>query len=208
MIPETFLTIENETSFESREKASRFFALAIPVRNADEADAAIERIKKKYHDATHHCYAFRIITDDVLEKSSDAGEPNGTAGKPILQMIQKYQLFNILVVVVRWFGGVKLGTGGLVRAYSSSVDEVLRNCRKIERVMMTTVAVSFPHEATNAVMHTVSKFQGKIKFTEYDTGVKLTILLPKSVVHDFDVKIVEATRGKAVCQMSDEIVFV
>ena len=117
-----FRTIKEDNQEEIVEKKSRFIANIFPVETVEEAEEIIKQIKKKYFDARHNCVAYRIIKEEqIIEKSSDDGEPSGTAGAPMLSILQKNELANILVIVTRYFGGVLLGTGGLVRAYSDSL---------------------------------------------------------------------------------------
>lgn len=120
-------TIEKEVSSEIVEKKSKFIGNLFYVENVQEAEAKIEEIRKRYHDARHHCFAYRIIGENgVTERASDDGEPSGTAGAPMLQLLNKNELVNVLVVVIRYFGGILLGTGGLVRAYSQATSEAVQ----------------------------------------------------------------------------------
>lgn len=118
--------LENNIQAEITEKKSRFIANLFYVESADEAEIRIKEIKKKYHDAKHNCFAYLIFEDgEIYKKFSDDGEPSGTAGAPMMEIIEKENLRNVLVVVTRYFGGILLGTGGLVRAYSDSLKEAL-----------------------------------------------------------------------------------
>ena len=122
-----FYTISKNETAEIIEKKSKFIADIYPVRNVEEAENKIKEIKKKYYDAKHHCIAYRIIEEDrIIEKSSDDGEPSGTAGAPMLNILQGNNLCNVLVVVTRYFGGILLGTGGLVRAYSDATKRAIQ----------------------------------------------------------------------------------
>ena len=126
-------TIEKEVSAEIVEKKSKFIGNLFYVENVKEAEAKLEEIRKKYHDARHHCFAYRIIGENsVMERASDDGEPSGTAGAPMLQLLNKNELVNILVVVTRYFGGILLGTGGLVRAYSQATSEAVQKASWID----------------------------------------------------------------------------
>lgn len=120
-------TIEKEVSSEIVEKKSKFIGNLFYVENAQEAEAKIEEIRKKYHDARHHCFAYRVIEDNhIIERASDDGEPSGTAGLPMLQLLNKNELVNVLTIVTRYFGGILLGTGGLVRAYSQATADAMK----------------------------------------------------------------------------------
>ena len=121
-----FNTIEKQETTELIEKKSKFIANIFYINNIQEAEEKIEQIRKKYHDARHNCYAYRVLENEsIIDRSSDDGEPSGTAGAPMLNILKKENLCNILVIVTRYFGGILLGTGGLVRAYSQSTQDVI-----------------------------------------------------------------------------------
>lgn len=127
-----YQTVEKNNIFELTEKKSKFIANLFYVDNKNDAENKIKELKKKYYDARHNCYAFRVLEDEVIyEKSSDDGEPSGTAGAPMLNILQKNNLCNVLVVVTRYFGGILLGTGGLVRAYSGATIGSIDNIEKV-----------------------------------------------------------------------------
>ena len=130
---EEFTTIEENVSTEIVEKKSKFIANFFYVETVGEAEKIIKEIKKKYFDARHNCVAYRVIENgQVIEKSSDDGEPSGTAGAPMLNILQKNELANVLIIVTRYFGGILLGTGGLVRAYSGSLLDAIEKSKKID----------------------------------------------------------------------------
>ena len=122
-----YLTIVKSSEGLYKEKGSKFIALAFPVKTEEELKAIQLRLRKEYHDARHHCYAYRIGTSNMVYRTNDDGEPSGTAGKPIYGQIQSFQLTNILVVVIRYFGGTKLGVPGLIRAYKTATQDVFQN---------------------------------------------------------------------------------
>lgn len=129
---ENFLTIQEEEQTQIVEKKSKFIAEIHPVSNIQEVENKIKEIKKKYYDAKHHCIAYRIIDEGrVVERASDDGEPSGTAGAPMLNLLKGNNLCNVLVVVTRYFGGILLGTGGLVRAYSEATNLVIQKSKMI-----------------------------------------------------------------------------
>lgn len=137
-----FNTIHKKVEVEIVEKKSKFIANLFPIESVEEAEKTINKCKKKYHDARHNCIAYRMIEkEQVFEKSSDDGEPSGTAGAPMLNILQKNDLANVLIVVTRYFGGILLGTGGLVRAYSDSLlkaieeSEIIHKCQGIEMLV-------------------------------------------------------------------------
>ena len=128
-----FKTILENTTSEIIEKKSKFIANVFCVENEEQANIKIKEIKRKHFDARHNCFAFRVMEDEkIIERFSDDGEPSGTAGAPMLNILQKNNLCNILVVVTRYFGGILLGTGGLVRAYSEACIQAIQNSNKVD----------------------------------------------------------------------------
>jgi uncharacterized YigZ family protein len=141
---------------ESRIKIERseFLGIAFPIESDEELFAELAAIEKRHYDATHHCWAFRLFRDD-RSRSSDAGEPSGTAGKPILNAIESAELHDVGVVVVRWYGGIKLGTGGLARAYRESAAETLRAATAVDRYVYERVTVVVPFDSLGIVYRLV-----------------------------------------------------
>ena len=134
-----------------KESGSRFIALAYPVESEQSVKDIVSGLRKEYHDARHHCYAYRLGYDGTVFRSSDDGEPSGTAGRPILGQIDSAGLSDILVVVVRYFGGVKLGVPGLIRAYKSATADALANATVVEKTAGTLYRISFDYLSMNAV---------------------------------------------------------
>ena len=131
---DSFITIKDNVQTEIIDKKSKFIANLFYIESVKEAEDLISKIKKEYFDARHNCIAFRVIEKDrLIEKSSDDGEPSGTAGAPMLNILQKNNLVNVLVIVTRYFGGILLGTGGLVRAYSNSLLQAIEITEKVEK---------------------------------------------------------------------------
>lgn len=135
-----------------KEKGSRFIALAYPVDNEEEIKAIIAGLKEKYYDARHHCYAWRLGADKTAFRANDDGEPSSTAGKPILGQIQSYDLTNILIVVIRYFGGIKLGVSGLIGAYREAAADALQNATIIEKTVDEHLHIRFDYLVMNDVM--------------------------------------------------------
>ena len=156
-----------------KDRGSKFLAFAEPIANEDEAKARIAWYKKKYHDARHVCYAYRL--GENLWRTKDDGEPHGTAGMPILRSIDAQKLDNILVVVVRYFGGTKLGVPGLIAAYKESTAQVLAECEIVERTVDVVVNVSFSYIAMNDVMRIVKDMQPKVLGQEFDNLCTMTL---------------------------------
>lgn len=143
---EEFTTILNDEIAEIVEKKSKFIANIYHVENVEEAEEKIKSTKKKYYDAKHNCIAYRVIENGkVIEKASDDGEPSGTAGGPMLNILQKNNLCNLVVVVTRYFGGILLGTGGLVRAYSDATQMAMAKCVKVQKVKGIEIKVELEY---------------------------------------------------------------
>lgn len=176
------------------EKRSRFLALAAPVATPEEALALVLGRRKEHHDAAHHCYAFRVGKD---EKYSDDGEPSGTAGRPILGAIDASGVEGVSVVVTRYFGGVKLGPGGLVRAYGEAARDALIRAGAENRYHTRRVNVSFEFELTSPVRHVAQKFEARTLNSYYTDRVHMTLELRRSRVTQFVSALREATAGRA-----------
>ncbi len=142
-----FKTIKNNVSAEIIEKKSKFIANLFYIQTQEEAEDIIKKIKKKYFDAKHNCIAYRVVTDnEIYEKSSDDGEPSGTAGAPMLNILKKNELANVLIVVTRYFGGILLGTGGLVRAYSDSLLLAIEKAEKVEKCLGEIIKIEIDYK--------------------------------------------------------------
>jgi uncharacterized YigZ family protein len=150
-----FRTLAEPAEFRHKIERSEFLGIALPIAGDDEFFAELERVQKRYFDATHHCWAFRLFAD-ARSRSSDAGEPSGTAGQPILAAIEGATLHDTGVIVVRWYGGIKLGTGGLSRAYRDTAAETLRNAKLLDRYVYQRVRVIVPFDALGNIYRLVN----------------------------------------------------
>ncbi len=181
-----FFTIGREGEGVYREKMSRFLAFALPATSVDEAKECIALYANKYHDARHVCWAYMIGADRLTYLSSDNGEPSGTAGKPILGQINSLGLTNVVVIVVRYFGGIKLGTSGLIVAYREAARLALEDAGTVEGREMTTMSVTFPYLAMNDVMKLVKGAPASdavsIVSQEFDNTCRLTLSLPLDIL--------------------------
>ncbi|HEX8172125.1 MAG TPA: YigZ family protein [Thermoanaerobaculia bacterium] len=149
-----YRTIAARAEFRQKIERSEFLGIAIPIAGEEELFAELARATKQYFDATHHCWALRLFAENRA-RSSDAGEPSGTAGKPILAAIDGAALHDVGVIVVRWYGGIKLGTGGLARAYRDTAAETLRAATPLDRYLYTRIEVVVPFESLNNVYRLV-----------------------------------------------------
>ena len=175
---EKYKTLAEQNTEEIVEKKSKFIANIFPVENLNEAEEIIKSIKKKYFDARHNCVAYRIIENDqLIERSSDDGEPSGTAGAPMLNILQKNELINVLVIVTRYFGGILLGTGGLVRAYSDSLQKAIETCHIIEKQIGFEVKVTMDYNNFEIFKYYCKNNDIKIVNTEYLENIVCKIQL-------------------------------
>ncbi len=181
-----YLTIPKSGEGIYREKMSRFLAFALPVSSVDEARECIALYANEYHDARHVCWAYMVGADRLTYLSSDNGEPSGTAGKPILGQINSFGLTNVVVIVVRYFGGIKLGTSGLITAYREAARLALDDAGTVEGREMTQMSVTFPYLAMNDVMKIIKSTSAsdavKITGQEFDNTCTLTLSLPLDIV--------------------------
>ena len=194
---DSYLTIKDSTLHKITRKKSRFIAMLSPAESQDDVQRQLHDVRKSYHDATHHCSAFRLLIDDTIaEASSDDGEPSGSAGLPMLQQLEGKDLYNVLAIVIRYYGGTKLGVGGLVRAYSDAVSEALEQATVITRTLMAHITIRFPVEVNSSVMSTVHRFSAHIGSLVYEEPVRIEIALPPSKVEMFRAALTEATGAR------------
>lgn len=192
---------------EITEKKSRFIATICPVHSEEEALAFIEKTKKKYWDARHNCYAYILGETQSCMRSSDDGEPQGTAGHPMLDVLCGQQLYDVAVVVTRYFGGVLLGTGGLVRAYSQAVQEGLLHCEIIEKKKGIPVEIVTDYTGLGKLQYMTASRQIIVLDTLYEDQVKMKILLEPADLASFRSEVMDATSGNAIWQEQEEIYF-
>ncbi len=170
-----FYTIPAPAEAQYTEKRSKFLGFAFPVSSVDEAKAIVARMQKTYYDARHVCWAYMLGSARDLSQSNDNGEPSGTAGKPILGQINSLGLTNVLVVVVRYFGGIKLGTSGLIVAYRTAARMALEAAGSVERHDRARVRFHFPYPAMNAAMKLTKDFDVDVVEREFDNTCTLTL---------------------------------
>lgn len=190
---DTFITIKENVSAEITEKKSRFIANIIKVENKAEAEANINMLKKKYYDAKHNCIAYRINEEQgIIEKSSDDGEPQGTAGQPMLNILQKNNLSNILVVVTRYFGGILLGTGGLVRAYSEATIKAIEKATKVTKKLGVKMEVTLEYNEYEKFKYYCKINEINIQNVKYEENIVCNITLEEKtkdkLISDFETK--------------------
>ena len=181
-MPDSYKTIASIAEGTYSEKRSKFLAFAIPVTSVDEVKAYVAEYQKRYYDARHACYAYMLGAERTDFRANDNGEPSGTAGKPILGQINSYGLTNILIIVVRYFGGIKLGTSGLIVAYRQAAIEALENAQIIERTVDDDITFSFEFPMMNAVMKVVKDLNPQIISQGYDTDCTMTLRIRRGLM--------------------------
>lgn len=163
---DSYRTISGSSKGLYKEKGSKFIAFAYPVHKEQEIKKYLDGMRKEYHDARHHCYAWRLGPDKERYRANDDGEPSGSAGKPILGQLQSFDITDVLVVVIRYFGGTLLGVGGLINAYRSATSDALSQARIVERKVYGKIKLDFSYEQMNSVMKLVKDYD--LKFEDQD----------------------------------------
>ena len=188
-----------------KSKGSRFIGEAFPVTTEAEAEARLDAVRKREYAATHWCWAWRLGLEGDAFRTSDDGEPSGSAGAPILRQIDARDLTNTLVVVTRYYGGTKLGVGGLVRAYGEAASDALDAARTVEHVVRVPVRLRFAYDDTSPAMHTVNRFDAEIAEQHYTANTELVVRVRRSEAEALRAAFVEALggRGEVTLETSD-----
>lgn len=188
---DTYKTIKGNVEGTYSEKRSKFLAFAYHVTSIEEVKTYIAQIQKKYYDARHVCYAYMLGPTRENFRANDNGEPSGTAGKPILGQINSYELTDILIVIVRYFGGIKLGTSGLIVAYRQAAIEALENAEIIEKTVDEEIDIEYDFEAMNKVMKIIKDLQPQIINQNYDNLCTMTLRIRKSLMPQMKEKLLK-----------------
>ena len=174
-IKDSYLTIAEPAEAIYKERSSKFLTYAYPVENEEEIKELLDALRKEYYDATHHCYAYRLGAQGEIFRANDDGEPSGTAGKPILGQLLSADLTNCLVVVVRYFGGTKLGVSGLIQAYKESTADVIAVSKIIEKTVDRVIKVDFSYISMNGVMRIIKEMSPRIDEQIFDNLCTMTL---------------------------------
>ena len=195
----TFKTISEESEGLFKDRGSKFIGIACPVQSEEDFKAFQQRIKKKYHDARHHCYAFRMGHEGKLYRYSDDGEPSSSAGKPIYGQLLSHEITNVAIIVVRYFGGTKLGVGGLINAYREGAKEALQNNDIITKEIFVEVIFNFGYDHMNAVMNATKTYNLDILDQQFTDSCMLKAHCPLSqleamtnkfeLIHEVELKV-------------------
>jgi uncharacterized YigZ family protein len=187
--------IEHKT-FEDKIKGSRFIANIFPIESKEDADKHLNAIRKEHYDATHNCYAYILGAQGLEYRANDDGEPNGSAGNPILFSIKKYKLSDVLVVVTRFYGGTKLGVGGLARAYGGTAEEVIKLCKRRKIDITKKVKIFTTYDDINTIKRLLEEYA--VSFEEvYTDTIEITADIPNSKVEKFRAQITEQTADRS-----------
>ncbi len=187
MQSDVYKTIETSAEGLFKEKGSKFLAFAHPVESLEVVKELLEGYRKTYYDARHVCYAYSLGAESPETRANDDGEPSGTAGRPILGQIQSAGLTNVLVVVVRYFGGVLLGTGGLVQAYKAAATDALSQASVVERTVDVTLDFRFEYPFLDAVLRVVRQWEGRVLSQSWESDCLMTVSVRKgslNALHD------------------------
>jgi uncharacterized YigZ family protein len=195
-MPDAYRTIDDRAEAETKVDGSRFIAEAIPVTSREAAEAEIDAVREREHSATHHCTAYRVGRDGDTFHYNDDGEPSGTAGPPILRQIDARDLTNVVVIVTRYYGGTKLGTGGLVRAYGDAASLALDAATIVERVVRVPVCIRFAYDDTSNASRLLRRFDAVVQDRDFTDVTKLTLGVRPSDVDRFKEAFTNALAGR------------
>ncbi|MDO4438398.1 MAG: YigZ family protein [Eubacteriales bacterium] len=200
--------VSKDSIAETEVKKSRFIGRLINVRSEKEAKLILEEVRKENRDANHNCYAMRIGNQkNVLERFSDDGEPQGTAGKPILELLKGNELYDVIGIVTRYFGGTLLGTGGLVRAYSDSLKEVLKSAPVHELKEGVKVSVICEYTLSNQIKYIAETMELFTESEEYTDKCTFYYLMPIEQYKEFADKIVQLSKGESRAVMEEKVLY-
>lgn len=185
---DTYLTLKNDSEGLYKEKGSKLLSFAFPVSHEDEVKEKLELLRKKYYDARHHCYAYVLGKDKEIFRANDDGEPNHSAGDPILGQIRSNNITNVLIVVIRYFGGVKLGVGGLISAYRTAAAEAISNNIIVEAIVKKRIKIQFDYLSMNDVMKVIKDYDLEIISQHFDNDCKISLLVREGVLNEINSK--------------------
>ncbi len=197
-----YLAPSDESRGEHREKGSRFLGILVPVADNAEASAALERLRKEYRDASHVCWAWRL-GQPAAERTADAGEPVGTAGAPILQVLRGAELSDALLAVIRWFGGTKLGKGGLARSYAAAARAALDNVRPVEHVEAVLCELCLPYAAVGAVKRLLEAPGRRLVDERYEAEARLVVSVDLPALERFKEAVADLGPAVSMSRKAD-----
>lgn len=193
-----YLTVKQKGSFEINIQKSRFIGHATRAYDEKEAQTFIHNLKKEHYNANHNCFAYMIGDNNQIQKASDDGEPSGTAGVPILEVLKNLNLKNTVVVVTRYFGGIKLGAGGLIRAYSSTTSETIKHIGIVQRTLMQGYLLTIPYHLLGKIEHFLHASPYLIDNISYQENVEFAVYIDMNSLETFKNDMVNLTSDQAV----------
>lgn len=202
---QNYITIKNQHTYEEIISKSRFITYLFVVNDEVEAKQRIQEIKAKHKDANHNCSAYTIGDQHQIQKANDDGEPSGTAGVPMLEALKKNDVHNVVAIVTRYFGGIKLGTGGLIRAYQGGVSNVIQSVGKVEIKNALKYNVTMSYENTGKFEHSIASKPFVVLDTIYTDKVSYIIQLVAEDKENFEQFVTESTQGTATYFVDDEL---
>jgi len=179
---DVYQTIEKESQGFFKDKGSKFYSFAYPVKNEDEVKEILARLRKEHHSARHHCYAWRLGTEEITFRANDDGEPSSTAGKPIFGQLQSFNVTNTLIVVVRYFGGTLLGVSGLINAYRNAAAEALKNAEIKQKTVEREIVLDFTYNELAEVMNVIKHENLAVIYTRFEERCNLAFSVRKSEI--------------------------
>lgn len=197
---DTYYTITTPSEGEFKDRGSKFIAYAYPIDDAAQSQEYLAIVKKEHFKARHHCYAYRLGLDQNNFRANDDGEPSGTAGKPILGQLIKLDLTNIIVIVVRYFGGTKLGTSGLINAYRTATSNALEQASIIQKTVKDHYQIKFDYRLMSDVMNAIKKGHFEVKKQIFETEAMIEVAIPLSEV---DSKLLQLRADIAKCNIAE-----
>lgn len=204
---DTYKTITTKSEGYFKDKGSKFMAYAFPVNTEEEIKELLAQLKKEHHSARHHCYAWRLGTEEISYRANDDGEPSSTAGKPILGQLQSFDVTQVLIVVVRYFGGTLLGTSGLINAYRNAAADALKNAKIVTKTVEVNFRLYYSYNRMNEVMQIIKQENLNITDTRFEVQCELFFSVRKSEAPQIEdifrklhgVKINQSTPGSNNC---------
>jgi uncharacterized YigZ family protein len=204
-LPEQIKTISSESEFKLKEKGSTFISISKPIGTAEEAITFLTSLKKKYYDATHHCYSYQLV--DGSFKYSDDGEPSGTAGKRIYNAQIHFELTDLITVVIRYYGGIKLGVGPLGKAYYDAAMQNLESSATEEKILHQQIKIEYDFEFSNLIHHLISKYGLTIQNQLFEAKPSIICLIRHSVINQFSSDLSASSNNKLTVKSAGEFTY-
>jgi Uncharacterized conserved protein len=195
---DVYKTIANPAEGYITEQRSKFYSFAYPVQNPDEAKEIISELRKKYYDARHVCWSYMLGVERVQFRVNDDGEPSSTAGKPILGVINSNELTDVLIAVVRYFGGVKLGTSGLIVAYRAAAQDAVEKAQIVEKTVEEDIRIAFEYPFLNGIMKIIKEDNPQIIFQNFDMDCEMTLRIRKSEVEKLKTRLLKVESARLI----------